>query len=352
MLKSNFHKLAPVMAAALLVIGSPAAALSGAEEAAFEAEIGEARSKMMSHSAAALKHARNATQIARGENTKAQKARLTARWLEAEALMRLNRANEASPIIKSALRETSASFEGSKLHADLLRSHGSLQARAGAFAEALSNFTDAEKLYQDIGEDRSRAIVLLSIGSLYSGARDFEKALGHFTAAAQAFPNDPALSLSIHNNSGNALKGLGRYSDAEREFTSALSTQKAKSSPILKARILTNIASTQVMDRRTVEAEATAQEAMAIAQEHAPGWARFIDGVLAQIELRKGNLDIAQAYIERAFDGEDLATTASHFREFHETAVVIYERAGRSAHTESHQAALERLDSQIAKLDA
>jgi tetratricopeptide (TPR) repeat protein len=351
MLKAHFSKVTLIAAATVCTLSAPAMALSGVAEAEFEAEISEARAKMMGHSAAALEHARNANKIARGESTKAQKARLTARWLEAEALMRLNRSGEASPIIEGALSETAGSFNGSKLHADLLRSHGSLQARQGNFTAALPAFDKAQELYKALGENRSRSIVLLSVGSVYSGARNFDRALSVFQEAKETFPDDPALSLSAHNNSGNALKGLGRYTEAETEFTLALEVAQAKNSPLLNARILTNIAAVQVMDGRTQAAEATAHKAMELAREHGPNWARFVDGVLAQVELNKGDLDRAQAHIEQTFEGEDLEATAAHFRDFHESAVQIYERAGQTAQSKLHLTALQRLDAQVAQLE-
>jgi tetratricopeptide (TPR) repeat protein len=226
MLKSHFEKLTSVAIAALLVTGAPASALSGAEAAAFESEIGEARTKMMGQSAAALEHARNARKIARGETSEAKLARLTASYLEAEALLRLNRSGEASPILQSTLTEAEGSFEGSKLHADLLRSSASLQARMGQFADALPLFRKAQATYKELGEDRSRAIVLMNIGSLYSGARQFEDALAYFEQGHQAFPEDADFALSVHNNSGNALKGLGRYAEAESAFGRARNTAR------------------------------------------------------------------------------------------------------------------------------
>jgi len=350
MLKSLYNALAPVTAAALIAIASPALALSAAEEAAFEAEIGEAKSKMMAHSATALKHARKASTLALGESVKAKKARLTAQWLEAEALLRLNRSGDAIAIIDKAIAEAETAFSGSKLHADLLRSQGSLNARGGAFSVALPSFLKAQELYADLGEARSQAIVLLNIGSLYSGAREFEQSIAYFRKGRDAFPKDPGLALSAHNNIGNALKGLGRYQEAETAFSKALEFAKQKSSPMLEARILTNIASTQVMGGDAVKAETTATTAMEIAQEHAPTWARFIDGVLAQIELSKGNLAKAETHLERAFDGEDLAKTAAHFREFHETAAECFSRSGNEQQAAAHRAALDRLNRQVAKL--
>ena len=337
-----------IAAAALLTTASPALALSSTEAEAFEAEISLAKSNMMGKSATALKHARKARSLVASESAKADKARLTAQWLEAEALMRMNRAGDAAPILGKAVSETAKRFEGSKLHADLLRSQGSLNARKGDFAVALPAFTKAQGLYAGLGEARGQAIVLLNIGSLYSSAREFETALEYFRQGHEAFPEDPALGLSAHNNMGNALKGLGRHEESEAAFAKALALAKQKPSAMLEARILTNIASVQALGGNVAGAEETAKTAMTIAKEHAPNWARFIDGVLAQIELAKGNIDSAETHLVRAFDGEDLAKTAAHFREFHETAVQVYSVLGKEAQVEKHNEALERLNAQVA----
>ncbi|MEM7700755.1 MAG: tetratricopeptide repeat protein [Pseudomonadota bacterium] len=350
MFSARRTKFVQIAAAALLVTTSPALALSSAEAEAFEAEISLAKSNMMGQSATALKHARKARSLVASESVKAEKARLTAKWLEAEALMRMNRAGDAAPILGEAVAETAKRFKGTKLHADLLRSQGSLHARSGEFAAALPAFKMAQSYYAELGEARSQAIVLLNIGSLYSGARDFEAALGYFQKGHEAFPDDPSLGLSAHNNIGNALKGLGRYDEAEIAFAKALSIAKQKPSAMLEARILTNIASAQTLGGKVQEAEETAKEAMAIAKEHAPDWARFIDGVLAQIELSKGNMDEAETLLDRAFKDEDLSKTAAHFREFHETAVQLYSALGQEAQLQKHSAALERLNAQVASL--
>lgn len=351
MLKSVHRTVAPIAAAALFALSSPAMALSAEAEVAFDAEIAHARSNMMANSARALDHARTAAKVAVGESAKAKKARLTAQWLEVEALMRLNRAADAFGIVESAIEETARNFSGSKLHADLVKSKASLNARKGAFAEALPGFLEAQRLYAELGEDRSRAMVLQNIGSVYSAARDFERALDHYERAEAVFPGDPALSLAAYNNMGNALKGLGRYEEAAISFAKALDAARAKPSPLLEARILTNIASAQVLDGNVTQGEQTARKAMAIAIEHAPDWTRFIDGVLAQAEFSRGRLDEAKARIAAAFEGEDLAGTGAHFREFHETAIQIYASAGDNDEAARHRKALERLDAQVARLD-
>lgn len=350
MLKSKIASLTGIAAAALLASGTPASALTNAESTAFDTQINEARSKMMGQSAAALEHARAAGKIARGGNSKAKHARLTASWLEAEALMRLNRSHEASPILQTTLKEVEKSFKGSVLHADLLRSSGSLNVRLGQFADAMPDFDQARDLYENLGKHRSQAIVLINIGSLYSGARQFDQALSYFEQGQKAFSSDPALALSAHNNIGIALQGLGRFSEAQSAFGRALETPQAKASPLLTARILTNIAATQVADGRPEDAKTTALAAMKLADEHAPDWARFVDGVLAQVELANGDLEKAQTHIESAFADQNLDTTTGNFREFHETAVKIYMRAEKQALCDLHEAALARLNAQVTQL--
>ena len=350
MLKVTHRTVAPFAAGALLALCTPAIAMTAESEAAFEAEISHAKSKMMGHSARALEHARRAAKAAAGETARAKKAKLTARWLEAEALMRLNRAGEASQIIDKAVAETAESFSGSKLHADLLRSQGSLNARRGKFGAALFSFEEAKNAYAALGEDRSRAMALQNIGSVYSAARDFEQALNFFRQANDIFPSDPALSLAAHNNMGNALKGLGRYEEAASHFGKAIEAAKARKSPSLEARILTNIASVQALGGSTTEAEKTAATAIGLAKEHAPGWARFVEGVFAQIALSRGDLDEAKSHIERAFTGEDPAKTGAHFREFHEAAVEIFTLSDEPANADLHRGALDRLDAKVAKL--
>ncbi len=350
MLKGNHRTVASIAAGAFLLIGTPAMALSSSAEAAFEAEISEAKTKMMAHSSTALEHARKARKLASGESRKAKKAQLTAQWLEAEALMRMNNAEAAAPIIDAAMGEAKLAFAGSKLHADLLRSQANLNARQGAFAEALPFFKKASALYEKLGDARSQAIVLQNIGSLYSKARMFDMALGFYQKAGEAFPADPGLALSAHNNTGNALKGLGRYEEAEEAFAKALEAAKAKKSPLLEARILTNIASAQALAGKTDEAEKTAASAMSLANEHAPNWARFVHGVIAQIELDREELDKAEEHLSKAFEGQDLTKTAAHFREFHEVAKSVFLKRNEAYTAKLHQDALARLDKGVAKL--
>jgi diguanylate cyclase (GGDEF)-like protein len=336
----------------LIVSAAPAFATPPADQAAFEAAIGQAKSMMMADSAAALESARKAERLVTGDSKEAQTARLTAQWLKGEALMRLNRADEAAQTIQSAIEEIAANFPGSKLHADLLRSDASLKMSQGNYGEALSCFLEAHELYEALGEDRSRAIVLQNIGSLYSDARDYERVLRYYKQAKGAFPEDKALSLSAHNNTGNALKELGRYEEAEAEFQDALGVAVQMDSPLLEARILTNIASAQYLAGNLDAAAQSIERAQNIASSNAPEWLTFVYGVKGQIALARRDAGTARMYLARTFEGEDLGKTSPFFRDFHQTAYEAYSQSGNYQLAVQHLAAFNRIDGDAAEISS
>ncbi|QIG52927.1 EAL domain-containing protein [Altererythrobacter sp. BO-6] len=338
--------------AAAVMVASMQPVAAHAQGDAFEAKIAEAKSSMMADSSQALRLAREAGKLATGTGSEADEARLTAKWLEGEALMRLNRASEAAEIISSALSEAEKSIPDSKLYADLLRSQGSIAAISSDYAGALSAFLKAHQRYNLLGEKRSEAIVLQHIGSLYSDARDYERVLRYYRQATATFPEDDALSLSAHNNKGNALKELGRFEEAEEEFRSALKIAEKMESPLLEARILNNIASVQMARGRLAAAEETANTVMAIARRDAPEWVPFINGVRSQIALARGDLKRAEAYLSQTFAGQNLTQTIPYFRDFHQTAYETFRRLGNYRLAAEHMAAFNRLDSQARDLSA
>jgi diguanylate cyclase (GGDEF)-like protein len=337
---------------ALIALAAPTSAATPAEQEAFEAAIGQAKSMMMADSAAALEHARDAATLVSGDSEEAQKARLTAQWLEAEALMRLNRADDAAQIIENAIDEATLNFNGSKLHADLLRSEAGHKVSQGEYGEALDSFLQAHELYDAMGEKRSRAIVLQNIGSLYSDARDYERVLSYYKQANEVYPEDKALSLSAHNNTGNALKELDRLVAAEAEFRAALAVATQMESPLLEARILTNIASTQYLAGDLAAAEQTVIRGLRIANSSAPQWRPFLYGVKAQIAVAQGELADARMYLGRTFEGEELDKTSPFFRDFHETAYAVYSEAGNYKLAAAHLEAFYRIDGRARNLSS
>ena len=63
----------------------------------------------------------------------------TAQWLQGEALLRLNRLDEANPVIKEGLAAV-AGAPNTKLHGDLVMAQAGVLATQGRVQEALNDF--------------------------------------------------------------------------------------------------------------------------------------------------------------------------------------------------------------------
>ena len=315
---------------------------------AFDARIAVTKSFIMSDPGRALEEAEGAIALAaklpsreRGE------AVATGEWLKGEALTRLNRVDEAEPVVQAALDRVADKAPGTKLHGDLLKSTAAIATNTGRVEQALDLLHRAFDIYKDIDDRRSQAIVLHLIGSIYYEARDYERVLRYYEESRETYPEDLALVLSSHNNRGNALSDLGRHQEAEQEFGLALAAAREMESPLLEARILTNVASSQYRQGQNGKAEQTALRGLRIArgdEADAAEWAPFLWGVRAQAAMGSGKLADARRFIERTFDGVDLAQSPMPFRDYHESAAQLYAALGEHDRAYAHLLAFKRLD--------
>ncbi|MDP8914271.1 MAG: diguanylate cyclase [Pseudomonadota bacterium] len=349
-MRGRLVTIGAVLSAAALAVptASAAPATSAAPVASnrFEAEVSAAKAAMMADPAAALKHARAAVELSRTNGRAAGRLseELTGRWQEGEALVRVNRPAEAKPIIDNALGSAARHLPNSKLHADLLKARAGVALMNQEVAVALSDLLIAHQIYQKIAEPRSQAIVLQNIGAIYLEARDYARALSYYDQADEAFDGDPALAISSHNNRANALKELGKSKEAELEYKKALVIARKMESALLEARILTNIASAQVLNGKLAHADENARAGLRLSINSAEGWEPYLWGVRAQVALARGDLQAGRSYIEKAFDGIDIAKTNILHRDFHDTARHIYARLGQFDRAYAHMAAFKRVD--------
>jgi diguanylate cyclase (GGDEF)-like protein len=319
----------------------------------FEAAIAASKAAMMSKPDVALREARTAAAAAEQlTGTNQTEALATAHWLEGEALTRLNRPDQAKPIIDRALAAAVKASPNSKLHADLLKSRASLHVLGGDVGMAMATLHQAHGIYVKLQDPRSQAIILQNIGSIYGDAKDYRQALRYYELAREAYSDDPKLVLAANNNRGNAHKELGEFRRAEEAYQQALAAAKASGSPLLEARILTNIASAQLLQGNMAEADRTAKRALALAKGPAAEWKPFVWGVMAQIASVQGDKAAAAKLIEQTFAGIDPQKSTMLFRDFHATAHSIFASQGRYAEALTHLRALKRLDDEASKVAA
>ncbi len=333
--------------ALILAALAPASGLAAPAPAPFEAEIAAAKGAMMADPSAALTRARTAERLAGpSHDPTTELARATALWLEAEALVRLDRAPEGLSLAGSARRIAERMAPDSKLVGDLLITEGYADQTTGKPAEALRDYQRASAILHKVGDLRGQSKTLQMIGGIYDDAKDYARALDYYRQASDIYRLDDALSLSAFNNAGVTLKNLGRYAEAEQSFRRALHTADQLDSNSLRLRILTNIADDLARSGHLDAARAEIARARAIAARDpsVADWVPFLWGVQAEVDLAAGRVDLAAQHIGRAFAGADLATTPEPFREFHQLAYRIYKRQGDYGRSLAHLEAFKRLE--------
>ena len=145
--------------ALILAALAPASGLAAPAPAPFEAEIAAAKGAMMADPSAALTRARTAERLAGpSHDPTTELARATALWLEAEALVRLDRAPEGLSLAGSARRIAERMAPDSKLVGDLLITEGYADQTTGKPAEALRDYQRASAILHKVGDLRGRTL--------------------------------------------------------------------------------------------------------------------------------------------------------------------------------------------------
>ncbi len=313
----------------------------------FDQLIGQSESSMMANPAEALELARGAEMIALSlsTSTKSAEAVATSLWLQSEAMIRLNQTGDVLPLLNRALETIGEQTVKSKLGGDLLLARGRVSRLSGHVETALESFHEAYEIFADLNIARSQSIALQSVGSIYNDARSFERALEYYERADEIYSDDPSLDISSANNRANTLKELGRFGEALEQFYRALTISSKIDSSLLEARILTNLASLQIVMGNLEAAEMSADDALELLRgSDDNNWSRFVSGIKAQVAYQRGHITEAEGYLSTVFADMDLTQTSVPFRDMHEIAYKIFGTAGESGPALQHLEAFKRLD--------
>jgi tetratricopeptide (TPR) repeat protein len=331
----------------LLAAGHGAQAAPAPPPTSFEELLGAAKSSMTADPATAFARSDEALKLAQ-KATESPERRLrvaTAQWLEGEALLRLNRAAEAAPLLAESVSAVEAVQPNTTLHGRVLMAQATVLLEQGHLDRALAGLQAAQRIFASARDRRGEAMALQNIGSIYYEAGEFSKVLGCYAQAAEVYPGEPGLLVIAYNNRANALKELGRYDEAEVEFLRALGVAEQMGSTVLRARILSNLAASQVRAARLEAAEVTLAQALNLSEADpaAREWRTYLLGVSAQAALQRGNSPLAARLLGRMFEAVDPQTTGVIYREFHEAASQAYGHVGDARLAAEHQRAAERL---------
>jgi signal transduction histidine kinase len=346
-----FLRLCPV-AVALVLFAAPAAA----EGPALAARIAATEAALMADPRRALTLARETAQLAAQAPSATEAARggATAKWLEAEALIGLNRADEAAVPAQAAARLIAGAGAASKLAGDIERTLGAIAAGKGDLQQALHRYQAAYRIFTAAGERRSRSIALLDVGQVYWDAGDYTRMLQYFGQAEELMPRDDAqLQLALYNARGEVLRATRRYPQAEAEFQRALKAAETLNSDMLQVRILTNLAIAQALANRLDAASQSVRRGLALSRRpDVAEWRPYLLGAAARIAARRGDAAGAARLLDRAFAGVNIAKTEMSYREMHELAAATLEAIGRKDEALRHLRAFQRLDKEAQSLIA
>lgn len=273
--------------------------------------------------------------------------------IEAAAALATNRVDEEQGHLDQALSILQRVAPGSKEFGEVQRQRAALLYRTGRYADSLRAATQAHDVLREAGAARSQSLTLQIMGILYATAGDDERALRYFRQAAEVFNDDPTLRLALQNNIGYVQVELQRYEEAVRTYRTALAIAQQQDNALLQSRILTNIAAAQTKSESWPSARRSIAQARSLAERaNGENWLPYVSGVEAQIAAGMGQAEEAANLLDRTFDGRDLSTTDSMFRDFHETAYQTYAALGRDGLALQHLLALKRLDDDAAEVTA
>jgi signal transduction histidine kinase len=341
--------LAVIMPAAAKEPASPPPRQATEHWAPIDRLIVQSEKAMMADPNVALARARAATDFAgrHRSSTRYAEAAATGWWLAAEAETRLNNLRAARQAVDKAAALSAADGKITKLDGDVELARARIANETGDIALALKSLQKAHGIFVRVGNARSQSQALQGLGSIYGKAHDFGREISYYRKASQVYSGDPALLLSAANNLGFAQQQLGRYDEAVADFRNALKIAQSLRSPFLEGTILTNLAFVYAKQEDLANAEQAADRAMRLVQKSGDrDSARFVWGVKAEIDYRRGASRVAAADLDRAFKGIDLAATNAPFRDMHEIAYTVYRAAGNTPLALAHLYAFKRLDDQ------
>jgi signal transduction histidine kinase len=343
-----------LLTALVLALGGAASSYAATQDA-FDRRAATVRDEIMLDPARALADSDALRRMAVPSDSVERRTHInaTADWIRAEVLISFNRPDDALRTIERALTSVDRWNPEPGLRGELVLARGGVANLKGNVEQALSDNQEAFRLLGRAGNARGQAIALQNIGAIYADAGDYQGALKSFDQSVEAYSGDPKLLLAAHNNRGNSLFELHRYSAAAAAFQQALVIARRMGNQLQQARILRNIAATEAESKDFGAAETALAEAFRLsARGPAAGSQPALYGVAARLALRQHQLDRAVTMIDRAFQGAAGAEATLPMRDFHQTAYEIFRERGEAQKALLHLEAFQKLDDQARALAA
>lgn len=268
---------------------------------------------------------------------------LRAAWLEGEALFRLRRLEEARVVVNAALEGNAGA--DTEIYGKILIASARIARASGDNTIALDSFQRAYILFADLGNPRYQAIALQGLSTLYTNAKRYERAIEYDERATEVYPDGPMMKVVSLNNRGNALRKLGRYEESREMFRTALEQDFVANAPTIAIRLHANLSLVELTAGNWDEVRADIIRSQIIAEQLSPDQRPLILGVVqARVAFEDGDLERAEAVLDRTFQGVDLTTTPEDALEAHSLSVDMYQSLDRPNQALEHLRAFKRLE--------
>ena len=228
--------------------------------------------------------------------------RANAVWLEAQALNRLNRLEEARQAIAPVLSQIEKSQPGSIVHAELLYTLSSIFQKEGDVQNSFSGLKGAFSYFERNRDRKGQAKCLVLMASIYRQAGNYDKSIEYYDQAVDLYSGDKFFNLAVYNNRANSYRDMGQNGKARDDFTKSLQIARDLRNPSLISQVLSNLAYSEISEGRFEEARVHLNEALGMAGNSREQMeSAYINGVYAFYWFRRGEMQKSAEWMDRAF---------------------------------------------------
>ncbi|MCQ8185986.1 tetratricopeptide repeat-containing hybrid sensor histidine kinase/response regulator [Parvularcula maris] len=265
-----------------------------------------------------------------------------AAWLEAEALFRLGRLEEAGTHLDNVFATIEA--ENTPVYGKLLIADGRIARSLGQDGRALKDFQEAFTVFAELGDRRYMAISLQAIGTLYQNARQYDRAIEYIERSRAIGADDPMLTVAGLNNAANAHRFAGRLDIARRLLREALEMEAVRALPFWQLTIQSNLALVEWQaGEMAAAADALSGVKALIAENPSLSLPPNAGAIEARLLATAGKPQEALASLANNFPAESLKTATEASREAHQMVYALYRELGVTDRALAHLETYKRL---------
>ena len=266
-------------------------------------------------------------------------------WLQAEAMLRLNRFRPARAKLLAATANIHRSRVPTEIEGELYLTSAGIFAGESNSPQALVEYLNAYRIFTNYRDARKQSITLQDIGNIYRSAGSYERALYYFSLAVEADKDDRVLNAYNLYNKAVTLSEMSQFAEARGAYKSVYDL--SSTADLVRPRVLAlnGMSYAQIRLKQPEAAQRSIDEGLAIVRANGlTEYRALLVGNLAELELLRGRPALAQRYAEAALTEAGAAAETQASRPVQWTAYRAYKQQGDTRNALRHFEILKRLD--------